>query len=87
MMMNKEIEMKTNLTPTEVLFLTATATFHSFDKLDWMGFSGCESENPMIADAILDGQHYTIVLDGEILNILHEDDGTGGQIFELKGLH
>ena len=88
MMMNKETKMKTNLTPTEVLYLTATATFHSFDKLDWMTFGGCESENPMIATVYDDyAERYTIVLDGEILNIIHEDDGSGGQVFELKGLH
>ena len=88
MMMNKETKMKTNLTPTEVLYLTATATFRPFDKNDWMTFGGCESENPMIATVYDDyAEHYTLVLDGEILNIIHEDDGTSGQTFELKGLN
>ena len=77
-----------NLTPTEVLYLTATATFRPFDKNDWMTFGGCESEYPMIATVYDDyAEHYTLVLDGEILNIIHEDDGTSGQTFELKGLN
>lgn len=64
--------------------LLARATFRDFTDLDWQGFSGCESDNPKIAEV----DNYVIILDntpdGEVVfNVIHEDDEFGGQLFDL----
>ena len=48
----------------DALKIIATAQFRPFTKSDWMGFAGCESENPMIAEigdmcVIIDGDKLT----------------------------
>jgi len=67
------------LTAAQVLTLVSKATFKDFDKYDWQAFSGCESSDPRIGSA----DDYTIILDGDVINIIHEDDACGGQLFNL----
>jgi hypothetical protein len=65
---------------TQALLLIARTEFSPFTETDWMAFSGCESANPLIG---YNGS-YTIILDGDCVNILAEDDDCGGQLFNLK---
>ncbi len=69
-------------TKAELFALIASTTFSPFTKSDWDAFAGCESENPMIGASGM----FTIVLDGSMVNIIHEEDGYGGQLFELNQL-
>lgn len=63
----------------EVLFLITQTKFKHFTENDWEAFLGCESENPLIG---YNGD-YTLVLDGETLNIIHAEDLYGGKLFSL----
>lgn len=51
------------------LFLVATTEMKPFTKADWMGFSGCESENPLIGE----NGDYLIIVDGNIIEIFGID--------------
>jgi len=76
--------MKFELSATEALILIAKTEFSPFTDADWEAFAGCESENPLIG---YNGS-FTIVIDGEeLVNIIHEDDEFGGQIFKLKEIN
>ena len=46
-------------------------------------FSGCESENPLIG--VL--EDLIIVIDGNRINIVHEADEFGGELYELNQLN
>jgi hypothetical protein len=48
------------LTLVEALGLIATLTFRPFDESDYYGFSGVESENPMLAE----NDEWLVILDG-----------------------
>ena len=49
------------LSAAEAFRLIASATFHPFGESDWYSFSGCKTENPMIAET----DQYLIILDGD----------------------
>lgn len=68
------------LDPVEALQMLATANMRPFTKDDWLGFAGCETKDPMIGEF----ESFTIVLDGDLVNIVHGDDGYGGTLFQLK---
>jgi hypothetical protein len=72
-------DMKTQLSAVEAFRLMALTEFKPFTESDWEAYLGCESENPFIG---YNGD-YTLVLDGETLNVCHFDDGYGGQLFSL----
>lgn len=84
--------MDTDIDVFEALNLIANAKFRPFDKNDWMAFSGCESENPLIAYGVSFGTPiplssedlFTVIIDGDNINIIAEYDGNSGQVFRLK---
>ena len=67
----------------EALKLLVNAKFRPFDDMDWALFSGCESENPLIG--VL--EDLIIVIDGNRINIVHEADEFGGELYELNQLN
>ena len=69
-------------TKAELLTFIAKAEFKPFTQMDWDAFSGCESENPFIG---YNGE-FAIVIDGNLINIVHSEDSYGGQLFELNQL-
>lgn len=69
-----------HMSATEAFRLMARAQFREFNKGDFYAYAGVETRNPMIAD--LDG--YVLVLDGDVLNVIHELDSFGGQLFRLR---
>lgn len=69
----------TELSAVEALRLVASTQLKPFTDSDWDAFLGCESENPLIG---YNGD-YTIVIDGETVNIIHAEDLYGGQMFSL----
>jgi hypothetical protein len=76
-------EIRTELTPAQALVLIAKTEFRQFTKNDWACFSGCESTNPLVGEI----GDYCIVLDGEVVNIIHCGDGYGGQLFNLNEMY
>lgn len=42
----------------------AGLTFRPFKEIDYMGFAGVESPNPMIAAGVLNGESFVVILDG-----------------------
>jgi hypothetical protein len=54
------------LTLAEALGLVASLEFRPFGEADYRGFSGVESENPMIAE----NEDFYVVLDGERVEFL-----------------
>ena len=59
-----------------------TTPFRAFTRSDWEGFSGCESENPMITEyEIPGGEAGLVILDGEEVLVLSHDDEYGGRTF------
>jgi hypothetical protein len=54
----------------EALRMLATTTMRPFTKDDWFGFAGCETKDPMIGEQ----GEFVIVLDGAMINIVHQDD-------------
>lgn len=73
------METRTQLSAVEAFRLMALTEFKPFTERDWEAFLGCESETPFIG---YNGD-YTLVLDGETLNIIHAEDLYGGQLFSL----
>lgn len=71
----------THVTQIQALRLLARATMRDFNSNDWLAFAGCETTTPLIGEL----DDYSIVLDGDVLNIAHKSDNCGGQIFNLKG--
>ena len=66
----------------ELFLALAETEFKPFIKADWDAFAGCESENPFIGYY----GEFTIVIDGDMINIVHGEDLYGGQMFCLKQL-
>lgn len=64
----------------EALFLLTQTKFKHFTERDWEAFLGCESENPLIGY----NEDYTLVLDGETLNIVRAGDVYGGKLYLLS---
>ena len=80
-------EGKTEMTVTyptkaELFLALAETEFKPFIKADWDAFAGCESENPFIGYY----GEFTIVIDGDMINIVHAEDIYGGQMYTLKQL-
>jgi hypothetical protein len=79
----EEIAERFHMDSFKAFRLMATTQFREFDKSDWYSFAGCETKDPMIGE----NGAYTLVLDGNTLNIIHEEDQYGGQLFQLKQEH
>jgi len=56
------------------LTLIATTQFRPFDKSDWMSYSGCETENPLIAET----DEWVIIVDGKYAEFVPIDPIDGG---------
>ena len=67
-------------TKTELFSIIANTKFREFDEMDWCLFAGCESKNPLIGEY----NDFLIVLDNDMVNIVHSEDEYGGQLFELN---
>ncbi|KRQ99266.1 hypothetical protein CP49_11760 [Bradyrhizobium valentinum] len=63
--------------------MLAMTSMRHFDRADWDMFAGCESRSPMIGEF----DNHVIVLDGDLLNIIHADDEHGGQLFKLSDMN
>lgn len=81
-MMMKGNKMFTYPTQTELLPLMAKTTFRPFGEADWWAFAGCETAEPMIGET----DQFIIVIDGDMINIVHPEDEYGGQMYCLKQL-
>jgi hypothetical protein len=59
-------------TALEALKLIATAQFRPFTDTDWMGFAGCETADPQIAEL----GDLTIIIDGDELTFnMYSEEG------------
>lgn len=67
-------------TTAQLMSIIARATFRPFTKLDWYSFSGCESANPLIFES----DEYTIVIDGNNINMVYHEDEYGGMGYSLQ---
>ena len=56
----------------EALKLMAKVQFRPFDDSDWMGWAGCESAEPMIAET----DDITVIIDGETVTFNSYNEGT-----------
>jgi hypothetical protein len=67
-------------TASELLTIISKTEFENFTQSDWDGFNGCESKEPRI------GYHeeFTIVLDGDVINMVHHEDLYGGVLYQLS---
>lgn len=68
---------------SELLSIIIKTEFEPFTKFDWMAFEGCESDNPLIGYY----KDYTIVIDGNIINMVHSKEKFGGELYELNCLN
>jgi hypothetical protein len=64
----------------ELMVLIAKSQFLPFTKADWYSFAGCESENPLICEA----EEYTIIIDGNNVNMVYHEDEYGGEAYSLQ---
>lgn len=62
------------MTREQALMLVATTQMRPFTKADWMGFSGCETENPLIGET----DEWVVIVDGNFIEILPIDPPDGG---------
>lgn len=60
------------VTAIDALKFMATLTFRPFDDSDWMGWAGCESAEPMIAET----DDITVIIDGETVTFNSYNEGT-----------
>ena len=60
------------LNVTEALLMVARSTFRPMADVDYYGYAGAESENPMIAES----GDYVIIIDGEIIFFENVNDGS-----------
>ncbi len=69
-------------TQAELFGVIAKTKFEAFTQADWDAFAGCETAEPMI------GYYgdFAIVIDGDMINIVHSEDMYGGQMYTLKQL-
>lgn len=63
----------------ELLQIIAKTQFKPFDRDDWYAFAGYESENPLIGYY----EEFTIVIDGDQINVIHAQDQFGGELYNL----
>lgn len=76
-------ETRTDLTAAQLMILIARTEFKPFNRADWDCFAGCESITPYIGYI----GTYTIVLDGDVVNVIEEGDCYGGQLFKLSNMN
>lgn len=70
-------------TSAELLSIIAKTEFKPFDDMDWCLFAGCESKEPLIGSY----NDFIIVIDGHMINMVHEEDVYGGVLYNLsKGI-
>jgi hypothetical protein len=67
-------------TSAELLSIIAKTEFKPFTKNDWYAFAGCESKEPLIGSY----NDFIIVIDGHIINMVHEEDQYGGVLYNLS---
>lgn len=65
-----------------MLKVLALSTFRPFTKMDWYSFAGCETANPVICET----DEYTIVIDGDNVNMVYHEDEYGGRLYSLSDL-
>jgi hypothetical protein len=62
-----------DLVAADVIRFIGTTQFEEFTESDWLGYSGCDSPNPMIA--YVDG--WTVILDGNVVYLTkYNEDST-----------
>ena len=66
-------------TIAEVLKIIAETKFSPFTQADWYAFSGCESNNPVIGEY----NDMAVIIDGNNVLLLQEDDEYGGKNYSL----
>ena len=54
------------MTREQALMLVATTQMKPFTKADWMCYSGCETENPLIGET----DEWVVIVDGNEIEIL-----------------
>ena len=69
-------------TQAELFTVMAQTKFEPFTQADWDAFAGCETKNPLIGSY----GDFAIVIDGDMINIVHAEDEYGGQMYTLKQL-
>lgn len=57
------------MTREYALVLVATTEMKPFTKADWMAYSGCETENPLIGET----DEWVVIVDGNEIEILPID--------------
>jgi hypothetical protein len=62
-----------------MIALIANSVFRPFDAVDWYSFAGCESANPLICES----EEYSIVIDGNNVNMVYHEDMYGGESYSL----
>lgn len=70
-------------TNAELLPILTQTKFHPFDTADWMVWSGCTTKNPLIGEY----GEFTIIIDGNIINMIHSEEEFGGELYELNCLN
>lgn len=60
-------------TEAEIKQLVSQCAFRPFTQGDWMGFSGCENEKPLICETKYNGEDMTVILDGPVVFIQDMD--------------
>ncbi len=53
-----------------------------FTDNDWSAYAGCESPNPIMCG----WGPYEIIIDANVINIVHELDPFGGVCYQLRGI-
>lgn len=65
----------TKIAATMALTMLANTQMKPFTDADWDCFAGCESDHPLIGTHVVDGNAYTIVVDGATLHVYADTDG------------
>ena len=68
------------LDPASVLKLLINGGMKPFTNDDWLAFQGCETKDPRIGHI----GDFTIVLDGDHINVVHIKSDDCGTFFQLK---
>lgn len=70
------------MTRESALALVARLQFRPFSKADWMSFSGCNTDNPLIAET----DELLVIVDGNEIEIFPHDDENGSFKFSLGAI-
>jgi len=63
----------------ELLTLLVNNKFRPFQDCDYYAWAGVEGKNPLICET----EEYSIVIDGNIINMLYHEDEFGGELYSL----